>query len=226
MFNYYGGKSKVASLYPAPLHSTIIEPFAGAAAYSALHSDKKVLLNDTYCVVYNIWRWLIDEATPEGILDNVDFYVGQDIRSLDIPQPHKDLIGFCINRGNVSPCNIVQKWSCQVKSRPNWASTTNYRLKQIAKTLPKIRHWSVSCVDYKQLPDIEATWFIDPPYQYGGNYYVESRIDYGELADWCKSRKGQVIVCENTKADWLIFRPLITITGQRHKTTEAVWMKL
>ena len=34
--------------------------------------------------------------------------------------------------------------------------------------------------------------------------------------------KRQVIVCENTKANWLYFKPLIEITGQRVKTTEAI----
>ena len=72
---------------------------------------------------------------------------------------------------------------------------------------------------------MEATWFIDPPYQYGGNHYVVNDVDYHELAAWCKQRKGQVIVCENTKATWLDFTPLTRITGQRVKTTEAVWTK-
>ena len=54
-------------------------------------------------------------------------------------------------------------------------------------------------------------------------YYIQNQIDYAELADWCKTRKGQVIVCENTKADWLNFEPLVKITGQKIKTTEAIW---
>jgi len=32
-----------------------------------------------------------------------------------------------------------------------------------------------------------------------------------------------VIVCENTKADWLPFTALTEIQGQRVKTTEAVF---
>ena len=75
--------------------------------------------------------------------------------------------------------------------------------------------------DNEDLENEEATWFIDPPYKYGGEHYVMNGINYDELAEWCKSRKGQVIVCENTSADWLDFEPLIEITGQRKKTTEA-----
>jgi hypothetical protein len=31
------------------------------------------------------------------------------------------------------------------------------------------------------------------------------------------------IVCENTKADWLEFKPVIDMNGSKHKTTEAIW---
>jgi hypothetical protein len=223
MWSYYGSKCKIAKLYPKPEYDLIIEPFAGAAWYSVLHKGKDVLLNEKYKTVYDIWNWLINSATVDEILANVNFNLGDDIRTLPISDIHKDLIGFCINRGTSSPCNIVQKWSCQVAKNPNWASTTNYQLNRIAKNLPDIKHWKVTYGDYKELPDVEATWFIDPPYQHGGKYYMVNGINYTELMEWVKSRKGQVIVCENTKADWMDFKPLIEITGQRVKTTEAIW---
>ena len=223
MFSYYGSKCKIAKLYPLPKYDLIIEPFAGAAWYSVLHRDKSVLLNEKYEVIHEIWKWLINEATSELILNNADFYKGQDISEIDLKKQHKDLIGFCINRGSIAPKNIVQNWSCQVKAKQNWASTTNFQLNRIAKLLPEIKHWETQFGDYKNLPDIEATWFIDPPYQFGGEHYAVNIIDYSELAEWCKTRKGQVIVCENTKAEWLDFKPLIEITGQRVKTVEAVF---
>jgi hypothetical protein len=96
---------------------------------------------------------------------------------------------------------------------------------EIARNVEKIRHWTVFLGDYHDAPDIEATWFIDPPYQYGGQWYEESNkyIDFTGLSSWCQSRKGQVIVCENTKANWMDFRPLIQMNGNRHVTTEAIW---
>jgi site-specific DNA-adenine methylase len=223
MWSYYGSKSKIAKLYPLPKYDLIIEPFAGAAWYSVLHRHKKVLVNEKYQVIHNIWNWLINEANSDLILNNVDFIKGQDISQITLDKPHKDLIGFCINRGSIAPKNIVQNWSCQVASKPEWASTTNFQLKRIAKLLPEIKHWETKFGDYKTLPNIEATWFIDPPYQFGGQHYSENEINYTELAEWCKTRKGQIIVCENTKADWLNFKPLIEITGQRAKTVESVF---
>ena len=223
MFSYYGSKNKIAKLYPLPKYDLIIEPFAGAAWYSVLHRNRKVLLNEKNEVIHRIWNWLLTEASSELLNDNTDFYAGQDISQIDLQKAHRELIGFCINRGSIAPRNIVQKWSCQVKANPNWASTTAYQLKRIAKLLPEIQHWQTQFGDYKSLPDNEATWFIDPPYQFGGGHYAVNDVDYLELADWCKTRKGQVIVCENTKADWLPFKALTQITGQRVKTTEAVW---
>jgi hypothetical protein len=224
MWSYYGSKNKISKFYPLPKYGLIIEPFAGAGWYSVLHRNKSVLLNEKYDVVYDIWNWLINDATPDAILKYTDFYAGQDISQMDLNKQHKDLVGFCINRGSTSPKNIVQKWSCQIATKPTWASTTSFSLKRIAKLLPEIKHWKCQLGDYRNLPDVEATWFIDPPYQFGGKHYSVSNVDYSDLADWCKTRKGQVIVCENTKADWLPFVALTEITGQRGKTTEAVWL--
>ena len=224
MWSYYGSKSKIAKLYPKPKYNLIIEPFAGAAWYSVLHRNHQVFLNESNRTIHGIWDWLIHQATSKLIGDHVDFHLGQDIRKIHLLKEHKDLVGFCINRGSTSPRNIVQKWSCQVKNRPDWASTTAYQLKRIAKLLPEIRHWKIQFGDYQSLPDVKATWFIDPPYQFGGRHYVEHQIDYPKLADWCKSRKGQIIICENDQADWLPFQKLTNFTGQRRKTTEMIWL--
>lgn len=225
MWSYYGSKRKIANKYPAPKHKIVIEPFAGAAWYSVLHRSKDVWLNEKYDVIYGIWDWLINKATPLEILNNADFVCGQDVRGLSVEQHHKNLIGFCINRGSSSPCNIVQGWSCQSKSRPDWASTASFQLRRIANLVKEIKHWRVDFGHYEKIPNIEATWFIDPPYQYGGNRYCESDIDYKKLSEWCLSRKGQVIVCENSKADWLDFVAVGETVGQRHKTVECVWVK-
>ena len=39
MFYYLGRKKRVAGKYPDPAFPTIVEPFAGSAAYS-LHGDR------------------------------------------------------------------------------------------------------------------------------------------------------------------------------------------
>jgi hypothetical protein len=99
------------------------------------------------------------------------------------------------------------------------------QLKNIKGSLFKIRHWIIKLDDYKNLENTEQTWFIDHPYQYGGNEYKENnkKLNFNELANWYRTRNGQIIVCENTKANWLPFLPIIDMMGSVHKTTEAIW---
>ncbi|MFA5307120.1 MAG: DNA adenine methylase [Candidatus Babeliales bacterium] len=223
LWSYYGSKCKLIKYYPKPKYDTIIEPFAGSAWYSLQYPNHKIILCEKYKVIYDIWNWLINEATVDEILQYSNLYLGQDVSKLPIRKEHKYLLGFCINRGSSAPKNIVQKWSCQVKSKPNWASTTYFSLQRIIEYLPKIKHWKIILDDYQKLNNIEATWFIDPPYQQGGQHYIEHDLNYDNLANFCKTRRGQVIVCENLNAMWLPFKPLVEFHGQSHNNTEAIW---
>lgn len=215
MFSYYGSKSKISKYYPKPEYDIVIEPFAGSARYALEYPEKLVWLNDSYEVVYNIWVYLLN-ATSEQISALPQISKGDDIRELDISPVEKDLMGFMINMGVPYPHHIYTTWA----ARNDEVSRCK---KRILKYLPKIRHWGLTCLSYEQLPNIEATWYIDPPYQNGGERYIHHAIDYTHLAEWCKSRRGQVIVCENSSADWMDFRPLVEMQGQRKRTTEVIW---
>jgi hypothetical protein len=101
---------------------------------------------------------------------------------------------------------------------------------RIASQLEYIRHWIAIEGQYSDCPDLDATWFVDPPYRRAGKYYVRpsGSIDFAHLAQWCKSRKGQVIVCENEGADWLPFVPFRAIkatSGARRSglSKEVIW---
>ena len=97
---------------------------------------------------------------------------------------------------------------------------------RVALQVQVIRHWSVIEGDYTDAPDIEATWFIDPPYQGAGKHYVhgDSKINYEALGRWCQERRGQPIVCEQEGATWLPFRSLGSFKAANGRTTaEAVW---
>ena len=94
----------------------------------------------------------------------------------------------------------------------------------MCEQLYKIKHWEIIQGDYIDIQNNECTWFIDPPYQYGGHAYKESNknIDFSKLADWVQNRQGQVICCENNN-DWLPFKRLKKPHGNRSNTIEAVW---
>jgi site-specific DNA-adenine methylase len=228
MFSYYGGKSKIIIHYPKPIYDIIVEPFAGSACYSYNYGlDKKVMPNDNYDVIYDIWRYLL-QASEEDIKKLPELKRGDDIRKFNLSKEEKLLLGFCVNNGASKPCNIVTEYADKTaypKTDSRWRPHTTWQLtrKRILDKLPYIKKWEISNLNYLDLPNIEATWFIDPPYQFGGKYYAKNNINYRELAEWCKSRKGQVIVCENSKANWLPFKPLIELQGQKHRTSEVIW---
>lgn len=213
MWSYYGSKSKVVHLYPPPLHSKIIEPFAGTAKYSLRYFDRDVLLVDKDPIIVRLWHFL-QGCTPADILGLPNLSYKQSVDDYDISEDEKLLMGFMVARGVASPQKIVQKFS-----------NISHSKKRIAGNLFKIKHWVIREGDYREITNEYATWFIDPPYQYGGEHYRYSNksIDYEELADWCQSREGQVIVCENTRAQWLPFRAMKAFRGAYSVSTEAIW---
>lgn len=223
MFSYYGSKKKIIKYYPQPEHDLIIEPFAGAAWYSLEYKDRDIILNEKNPTVYGIWNWLINEASKEELLEYKNFYLGDDISDLPISQPHKDFLGFCLNRGSSVPKSTVTKWSCQSKIDPLWASTVAFQVERASSLIDDIRHWKVLYGDYSEIEIQEATWFVDPPYQHGGHHYPTSNINYDELNSWIKELKGQKIVCENNKADWANFQPLISYYGQNKSSNECIY---
>jgi site-specific DNA-adenine methylase len=218
MFYFYGRKYRISNLYPKPIYNTIIEPFSGSAAYSMLHYDKNVILNDKDDKIYKLWKYLIDAEKDEidklPILEKGESLNDEKFNYLTDEQ--KYLIGFYLNPGSAVP----------KKSPAKYNSWNDKNKKIIIDNLDKIRHWKIYNKDYRELENIEATWFIDPPYQgNGGKYYRlgNKNIDYDELREWVYSRKGQIIVCENSESNWLDFKPLVKMNGQKRKTTEVIW---
>ena len=210
MFYYYGRKKKIASKYPPPNYSTIIEPFAGSAAYS-LHADnwkKEVILIEKDKKVADIWDWLINEATPCKIKSLPDLKIGE--KSSDFLQ--------------IIHASTKQAFKYKtIKVTPVLARNWEISKRVIANNLEKISHWKIFCGDFTIAPDIEATWFIDPPYKGEpgmGYHYSSAMINYKELAKWAKNRKGEIIVCEGIHGDYLPFKPLLDLNGVAGKVSK------
>jgi len=218
MWSYYGSKSKVIRHYPAPQFGKVIEPFAGTAQYALRYFDRDVLIVDKYEVIVRVWKWL-QQCSPADVLGLPRLKFGEttDQYNFDCIEA-KWFVGMIIVGAPTQPKKTASKWKTVI--RPN---TQNYKLQFAADNLWKIRHWEIRQGDYTEIENQQATWFIDPPYQTGGKYYVHSKIDYSHLAQWSSERMGEVIVCENTKADWLPFVPLVEMQGNRYRTTEAVF---
>lgn len=213
MWSYYGAKTKIIDHYPPPKFDKIIEPFAGTSRYALKYFDRDVLLVDKYDVIVKIWKWL-QQCSPKDIMGLPSFKKGDDIRSFNLIDEAKYLMGFCMGRGNSYPTNVGGNFQ-------DWESDKI----RISKNLFKIKHWEILQGSYEQLENELAVWYVDPPYQFGGHKYKEGNknFDFGKLAQWCLDRDGQVIVCENTKADWMNFKPILPQRGSRFTTIEAIW---
>jgi len=215
MFYYYGRKKRMAKWYPEPVCDTVIEPFAGSAAYS-LHGDnwkKNVILVEKDPKVAAIWKWFIHEAT-QGDIDSLPPLSVGDKSSNFLEIVH------CVSKGAFG----YKEMTVTGIMAQNW----NNSRKAMSESLHKVKHWQIVEGDYTNAPDIEATWFIDPPYKGdpGLGYRFSSKmLNYEELASWIQSRQGQVIACEGIGGDYLPFTTLrenTSVGGKRN--VEMVWL--
>jgi site-specific DNA-adenine methylase len=225
---YYGGKWAAARWYPAPRYDTIIEPFAGAAGYSCHYPDRRVILVDRSPIICGIWRWLI-RVEPAEVLAIPDIPEGGTVDDLPCCAEGRWLAGFWCNDGGEDPRRKPTGWAANKQGMYGWSEKVRER---IARQVPRIRHWQVIEGDYREAPEIEATWHVDPPYQITGYKYPyrPAAEDYAALGDWCRTLRGQVMVCEQEGARWLPFVPMAEINAAKRKDTkqtgcsrEVVW---
>jgi hypothetical protein len=230
-FSYYGGKSKIAHVYPRPQYGLIIEPFAGSAAYSWRHREgHDVWVNDLDPRTHAIWRFLTRSDALAQVHQWVPDTVTAGTKVLDLVL--EELADDGLIELMRSEANQGTQGAKGVHDQITKMGAKCWKLRRkMEQVIPAVSTWHVTNLDYKELPDVEATWFVDPPYSNiaGGRYRTGSGLDYGELADWVRSRKGQVIVCENAGANWLPFRPLehrrVSIRSRYHKADarEVMW---
>ncbi len=227
MWSFYGSKSKIVNKYPKPIYDTIIEPFAGSAKYSLEYWEREVLLMDVDPIICSIWNYL-KSASSVDILSLPDIPNATKLVEVEgfsqLCQEEKWLIGFCCNGGSAQPKNT--------SGRHNFNSWNKDKIR-ISKNLGKIRHWSIINDSYETKSNVNATWFIDPPYLEKGKWYKYSQIDYVHLGNWCQSRLGQIIVCEGGNANWLSFQKLTDVPfthfknedDKHRQTSELIWYR-
>lgn len=211
MFYYYGRKALIAKLYPEPLYDTIVEPFAGSAAYS-LHGDRwqnRVMLNDLDPGVAAAWRWLINDATPADVLGLPRMKQGDKLDAhTHLSDGERWFMVYNINPAACQNSNVCSR---------NGADRLDGMLTRTAENLHKVKHWTFTNSEYLTMANIEATWFIDPPYFTTGHEYMTNTVDFDVLREWCLDRNGQIIVCENSEATWLPFHRLVAMTSGGHQ---------
>jgi len=215
VFYFYGRKKQLASHYPPPQHDVIIEPFAGSAAYALYDENwkREVVLIDRDPRIVDIWRWLIDDARPSDILALPDLKIGERSSEFLHIVHAATKMAFAYKTIKVTP--VLER---------NWEISKRV----MATAVSKVKHWQVLCDDYTSAPEVEATWFIDPPYKGDpgmGYAFGSDRLDYDALSDWILQRRGQVIACEGPHGNYLPFAPLRVNMGVAGKqSTEVIWL--
>lgn len=225
-FKYFGSKWRVAPKYPAPVHTKLIEPFAGSAGYATRYPSLDVTLCDLDPTICGVWDYLI-KVKPSELMALPDLKKGESTLDLVLPTEAKDLIGFWFMSGAASPGRTPSTWVLG-GTHPTcfWGDTIRRRL---ASQVHHIRHWRVRNCSYSDLvPSQVATWFVDPPYVHHGKHYRKSSKDmnFASLADWCRALQGQAMVCEGAGADWLPFEPITIVPARANKAAsiEYVWV--
>lgn len=218
-FPYYGSKWNIARHYPEPRHSVVIEPFAGGAGYALFHGVRKAILVDADPIIAGVWDFLI-RATPAEIIGLPELpQVGDNVDNYTIPQEAKWLIGFWLNRGSATPKKSRTAYSARTdRAQLNWSPRAKER---IASQLSLISDWEIRHGSYDTAPNIEATWFVDPPYGDKGRYYRVGFSAFGELGAWCQDRRGMVIACDAPGARWLPFEPLGSFKSSKGRAEEV-----
>lgn len=212
MFYYFGRKGRLASHYPPPMHGLVIEPFAGSMAYTLHHQPERAIGIEIEGAVARTWQ-RVASMTPEQLLAYPSPAIGD--RTSDRWQ-----MMAAGSHGTSKAESYL------------WTDRMNRDLAKQKRMAAKVQPYVSASVDYRHgdyrdAPDVEATWFIDPPYQHVRRGYTRDAIDYDELADWCMSRKGLVIVCEQSGADWLPFSPLAEIRGTTNRrSVEACYLRI
>lgn len=223
-FPFYGSKWNIARRYPAPREAVVIEPFAGAAGYASFYDVPRAHLFDADPIVAGVWDYLLRVTAVEvmALPELVD--VGDSVDNYALPQEAKWLIGFWLNRGSATPKKSRTAYSARTdRAQLNWSTRAKTR---IAMQLPRVAGWTITHASYADAPDAHATWFVDPPYGDKGKFY-RFRLPptaYASLGAWCRTRRGQVVVCEGPGAAWLPFTPLGSFKSSRGRAEEFVWL--
>lgn len=188
-----------------------------------------MLINELNPRIYRLWLYL-QKATELEILMLPRLEKGQRISLVsNLKEEQRILLSLHARRGSSkTTADRVTSFGLGVNGEAGGVRSGGIKTFKfgLASKLNRIRHWSISCCDFRKLENVEATWFIDPPYQkIATKYETHTTIDYSRLAEWCRSRKGQVIVCEQSGADWLPFRRFHYNRAAAKKTysMEMIW---
>jgi 16S rRNA G966 N2-methylase RsmD len=208
LFPYFGRKGRSARLYPCPRFPLVIEPFAGSLSYTLHHRPNSAIGIEQDDRVVALWHRMLEVTGME-----LPPAVGS--KTNDLLVKVASYSEHALTSGEMTVTSrMIRDWTVIHQRAALAAPWARSHVQYFAGT-------------YANAPDVEATWFIDPPYQRAnrrGYLFGADKIDYDHLAAWVMSRKGQVIVCEQDGADWLPFTRLADFATHRGAISrEVIW---
>ena len=221
MITYLGSKYRLSGRLPAPLLGLpVVEPFAGSAAYSVRHAPLTARLYDVDEHVFGAWSWLLTgdaEELPDAI------HYGQKIADFKVSPGARQFLAMRANIGSNGRAKQVSK---------NGAIDYRGTKARVIAQQKMLGAWTITQASYAECPDIEATWFIDPPYYGVRSYKHDFRgIDFDHLREWILARRGLVIVTVGADDDWWPYGEKITRSsgttsrGPNKRFVERVWAR-
>lgn len=207
----------------------MIEPFAGSACYSTRWNAPVAHLYDVNPDIVALWDWLIHCSVSDVERIPDAFESMDEVNAL--PVGAALLVKFWAAKGRCEATTALSPWYFQYRNARDcrvWGPAVKRRI--IAQK-PLIARWTATLGSYETIPNQEAHWHVDSPYNNAaGRRYPSHNLDFAHLAEWCRTRMGTVDVCENEGADWLPFEPLCSVVSARGRrsgarSAEAVWRK-
>lgn len=206
MFKYSGSKRRMQKYLP-PLPkscTTVVEPFAGALAYSEIHRPSTIVWSESAPLVRGLLNHLAREATQESLSyieslpleEKVDIDTFGDLHELT--EPERTLVRLTVSGvyvGQLSSRILYPQHKLQTKRAREalpWFQTAN----------------AGGHEDYRLIPeqDPNAWWVIDPPYlDTAANYQKGSQtFDPAEFREWFAGLKAKGFVLYGKGAQELL----------------------
>jgi site-specific DNA-adenine methylase len=164
LWRYSGSKKRLLKFLPTPPlgTSTIVEPFAGSAAYGLHYRPHRLVLAEANQDVRALWTWVTTAATVAQ-LDALEQAVpphGTDIRTVGLDNPAETLMRLMISGAYVG----------QLSSYVSYSGQHSFDLTALKEALPYLRKSVQQPIlsDYRQTLDLDlpatSMVLVDPPY--------------------------------------------------------------
>jgi len=185
MFRYSGSKARTLKRYPIVCNaSTIVEPFAGSAAFSMTHLDKKIILCEADLRINSLWHYL--KSVPKDRLHwlmSAKTAEGTDVRNIPGLTDDERI--------------LIRLYTCGVYT----GTLSCYKIYHHGFNLQKFIDADFSNVtvlsDYTEAAQYDGPdtfMFIDPPYHGTRSNVYDSSLDYRAVEDFILSLQCPYIV--------------------------------